>query len=57
MKIQEQIKQIQIEINDEKEQKLCFQKEARDSEVNIKLMEEELEAMQNQFAMQEMEKA
>jgi hypothetical protein len=45
MKIQEQIKQIQIEINDEKEQKLCFQKEARDNEVNIKLMEEELEAM------------
>ena len=57
MKIEEQIKRIQVEINDEKEQKLSFQNEAQQNEVQMKVMEDELNAMQNQMAQQEMERA
>ena len=57
MKIEEQIKRIQVEINDEKEQKLSFQNEAQQNEVQMKVMEDELNAMQDQMAQQEMERA
>lgn len=56
MIIEDTIKKIQQQLKDEVEQKVCYQKEAKDNEGLVKVLEEENEGYQGQMASVEMER-
>ena len=50
------MKEIQQNLKDEIEQKVCFQKEARENDQLAKLLEEENESLQNRLEQREIER-
>ena len=56
MLIEQSMKEIQQNLKDEIEQKVCFQKEARENDQLAKLLEEENESLQNRLEQREIER-
>ena len=56
MMIEQSMKEIQQNLKDEIEQKLCFQKEARENDQLGKQLEEEIESLQNQLEKEKIDR-